>query len=285
MNSVPAFDALGFTFTISGAEPRVANYLHGLFAALRTSCPPQHAYYLTAIRSGRRATAALLLDGQDVGEASEPEALIRAVVRDVNQRVGTESGLLTIHAAASEHAGTAILLPGSMEVGKTTLVAGLVRAGFGYLTDETVGIDFASAMAHPYPKPLSLDPGSWPLFPELEPHAPFATSSYKADQWQVAPDSIRPGSSAGPCPVRLVVFPWYEVGANTQLVPLRRAEAVIELAKCTFGFRDLGPTGLDLIADVVRGAECYRLPMGNLERAVELLSTLVGAGRAGQHVP
>jgi hypothetical protein len=276
MSSSPAFDALGFTFTITASDSRLASHLHGLFAALRTSAPAEHAYRVIAIQGGGPPTTALLLDGVRIGTAPDPEALIRDIVHDLNQRA-SESRLLTIHAAGAEHAGMALMLPGAMEAGKTTLVAGLVRAGFGYLSDETVGIDFETGMAHPYAKPLSLDPGSWPLFPELEPKTSFATSSYKRDQWQVAPDWIRAGAGVGPCPVGLLVFPSFETGANTRLEPLRRAAAVIELASCTFAFRDRGAAALDLIADVARGADCYRLTMGDLDRAVDLVTTLTRA--------
>jgi hypothetical protein len=87
-----------------------------------------------------------------------------------------------------------LVFAGVMEAGKTTLVAGLVRAGFGYLTDEAGAIERETLLIQPYPKPLSLEPGSWPLFPELEPQADLATDEYKAYEWQVPTAAIRPGA-------------------------------------------------------------------------------------------
>ena len=36
------------------------------------------------------------------------------------------------------------------------------------LTDETVALDLRSSRAVPYPKAITLDPGSWPHFARLE---------------------------------------------------------------------------------------------------------------------
>jgi hypothetical protein len=285
MNRTPSFDALGFTFTVEAPYPQLDAYLHRLLAALRTSQPARHAYAITSDRDGSTPAWSLRLDGQQIGVASQPETLIGALVHDLNHRAVTEAGLLTIHASAAVYAGRALLFPGSMEAGKSTLVAGLVRAGFGYLTDEAVGIDRETRMARPYPKPLSLDPGSWYLFPELQPQADLITPRYKTDQWLVPPDEVRPGAGSGPCPISLIVFPRFEAGTETSLLPVRRADALIELAKSTFDFRDHGRVALDLLADLVRGADCYRLTMADLGPAVELVRGLAGASCLQEPVP
>ena len=88
--------------------------------------------------------------------------------------------------------------------------------------------------------------------------------------------AIRPGAVAGPCPVVVVVFPRYEAGANTVLEPLGRAEALVELARNTFRFKERGAPELELLAEVARGAECYRLTMGGLAPAVDLVAGLLG---------
>jgi len=285
MNRTPSFDALGFGFTVAAEDARLASYVNGLFAALRVPGPAQHRYHLGAAVEGSRSKAALLLDGECVSEAPDPEALVMRLVHDVNQQAVGGSDLLALHAGGVEHGDAAIVFPGGMEVGKTTLVAGLVRAGFGYLTDEAVALDRQTLVIRPYPKPLCLDPGSWPLFPELEPHAELATASYKTEQWQVPPEAIRPDAPAGPCSVGLVVFPRFEPRAETTLEPIRRAAALVELAKATFGFRDESRVALDLLADLARGADCYRLTMASLDPALELVSRVAGVDRAGERVP
>jgi hypothetical protein len=130
-------------------------------------------------------------------------------------------------------------------------------------------------MAEPYVKPLSLDPGSWSLFPEVEPRADGFGEEPDIYQWQVPARALRGGSIGGRCRVRVIAFPRYDKGAKTQLIPVGRAEALMELAKNTFRFCDRARSSLDTLAEVVRGAACYRLPIGDLETAVRLLADVI----------
>jgi hypothetical protein len=155
-----------------------------------------------------------------------------------------------------------------------------VRAGFGYLTDEGVAIDRESLRIHPYPKPLSIDRGAWPLFPELEPRADLATDAYKADQWQVPATDIRPDALGRPCPVAVIVFTRYADALDTSVEPIRRAEALVELAKNTYKFDVQGAPALDVLAEVVRSAVCYRLTAGDLDTAVAAVTDLLAITRS-----
>jgi hypothetical protein len=60
-----------------------------------------------------------------------------------------------IHAGVVEWDGKAILIPGRSFSGKTTLVAGFVRAGATYYSDEYAVLD-KDGYVHPYPKPLAI---------------------------------------------------------------------------------------------------------------------------------
>lgn len=78
----------------------------------------------------------------------------------VNQQaIAGAAGDHVVHAAAAARDGEA-LLPGKTEAGKTTLVTGLVGRRRECLTDEAVALPFVTAAMWPYPKPLSVDPGS-----------------------------------------------------------------------------------------------------------------------------
>jgi hypothetical protein len=280
----PPFDALGFRFDVTIDDPRLRTYVEALLAALRSTDDAEHHYVLSRSHDGNDQPFELSLDGTRVTATPEAERLVGTLVHDLNRRALEGCAHLALHAGGVEHGGTGVVLPAVSEAGKTTLVAGLVRAGFGYLSDEAVAIDRDTLEIHPYRKPLSIDTGAWPLFPELEPHADLPTDAYKTDQWQVPPAAIRPGALGGPCRVDLVVFPRYDRDAPTTLEPMRRAEALVELAKNTFGFDVQGRAALDLLAEVVRGAECFELVMGDLDGAVELVSALVGVGASPARV-
>lgn len=92
--------------------------------------------------------------GAMVGPRSTMTALTQAITHElISQRRGE---LLMFHAGAVCHpqtgASIAYVAPGG--TGKTTL-SRLLGQHFGYLTDETVGVEPATWRIHAYPKPLS----------------------------------------------------------------------------------------------------------------------------------
>ena len=215
------------------------------------------------------------IDGEERVRADHPEELVAPMVQTLNtEAIGAWPGSVC-HAGGVSLDGRAVVLPADPESGKTTLTAGLVRAGFAYVSDEGVAFDVGTTRIEPYPKPLSLDRGSWALFPELEPHAGFATDAYKRDQWQVPPTAFRPDAVSGPCDARFVVFPKYVEGATTELTPMSRAEALVELAKNTFHFNTRSRAALEELDPVVRACSCHRLTVGALDTAVACVTELV----------
>lgn len=99
------------------------------------------------------------------GPADDTDESARAALQRLSQEVtlhliAAQTGrLLMFHAGAvSDPAtGKSFVFVAPSGTGKTTL-ARLLGRSFGYLTDETVGIDLASRRIHPYPKPLSISP-------------------------------------------------------------------------------------------------------------------------------
>lgn len=184
---------------------------------------------------------------------------------------------IMVHASvAAAPGGAAVVMPAPAEAGKTTLVAGLVSAGFGYLTDEAAALDPATGQFDAYPKALSIDPGSWPLFPELRPDVPDELRRFAARQWHVHPDAIRPGAIVGSAPPGWIVAPRYEAGAVTTMEPLQRPEALALLIGESFNLPRFGQAGLDALADLVRASSCWRLTSGNLGEAVQAVTSLTG---------
>lgn len=96
---------------------------------------------------------------------NDTDEAIRAALQRLSQDVthhliAARTGrLLMFHAGAVSHpaTGSSVVFVAPSGTGKTTL-ARLLGRTFGYLTDETVGIDPASGRIHPYPKPLSISP-------------------------------------------------------------------------------------------------------------------------------
>jgi hypothetical protein len=73
------------------------------------------------------------------------------------------SPLLCIHAGVVSGPSGLIAIPGRSGLGKTTLVAALVRSGFGYVSDEALAVDRASGQVTAFARPLALAADVWPL--------------------------------------------------------------------------------------------------------------------------
>lgn len=103
---------------------------------------------------GRESPLRIGSDDQ-VGPRPTMTSLTQAITHALIARCRGE--LLMLHAGAVSHpetgASIAYVAPGG--TGKTTLTH-LLGQQYGYISDETVGIDPVTRMIHPYPKPLSI---------------------------------------------------------------------------------------------------------------------------------
>lgn len=270
------YRALDFSFRLRTNHAAMGRYLEQVFRPLAASGGrAKHTYSL--IDYGEDGEDGedrfvVLLDDEEILRTSMIRYPIAYVIWHVNQEtVKASSSAILLHAAAAEKDGVGVILAAAMESGKTTLVGGLVRAGFRYLTDEAVAIDPASGVIRPFPKSLAVDEGSWEVLPEFEPTVEDDVESYVNKQWQVDPTRLRPDIVAPPTRPGLIVLPKYEEGAETRLEPLSRGAAVVALVENSFNFVDHGRAGLERLADVVRGCDCYRLTVGDLDRACDLV--------------
>lgn len=270
---------LGFTFGLSAASPVVDFYSH-LFGAFEPVGTFDDSFAVVGTDAPDVDPFELWHNGSLLTSGSSPLSFATALVAELNRSVAELWPGAVCHAGCVSKRGRAVLLPADPESGKSTLTLGLVVAGFDYLTDEGAAVHPGSARIEPYPKPVSLDPGSWPLFPQLEPRVDELglEGEFEVVQWLVAPAAIRPDAVSGPCDARYIVFPKYVEGADTVLSPVGRAEALVELAKNTFNFNEHSREYLDQLAVVVRACDCYRLTVGTLDDAVACITELVESG-------
>ena len=181
---------------------------------------------------------------------------------------------LLIHAGAVRApGGQGVVLPGASGAGKTTLVGGLVSAGFDYLSDEAAAIDPVGRRLYPYPKALTVKRQLAELFPDVR--VPAVRSGWVDGQVHLRPEDIRPDSLGSPCEVGVIITPRYVEGAQTEVVPMSRAESAVELGRNALNLSLYGSRALPALADVVRGARGYRLVSGDLNQAVAAVTRLV----------
>jgi hypothetical protein len=218
----------------------------------------------------------IYLDDEGLLAAPDAEVVARYVVWHVNHAlIRASSDHVLVHAAGATSGGRALALPGEMNAGKTTLVAGLVMAGFGFLTDEIVALNMDTGLIDPYPRPLNIGSGSWEVLAELRPADRDEAEPIPRDMWHVDPSTIRPDAVAESAPLGFVMAPRFEKGTITRLEPLSRPEAVELLHRNTFNRHRLGSAGIRALISAVRQAQCSRLISGDLASAVATVRRFV----------
>jgi HprK-related kinase A len=270
------FHCLGFEFGVAATNPDFQRMVDALYAPFRAPVEVTTVFTLVERAAPGDAGVSILIFENDKQVRTTPDralALAHLVWR-VSQRVistASESFLL-LHAAAVERDRNAVLLPAPSGSGKSTLSAGLVAAGFGYLTDDVCAIDLDSGRVRPHPKPISL---ATEVVRQFERNG--STLLRDDERAFVHTDAYVTSANLGgrlgrESTARTIVVPTYAAGSATNLTAMSRAEAVIVLGEQSFNFNELAPAALSLVADVVRGCDCFRLTYADLDAAVGLIA-------------
>ncbi len=191
VHSTQNLSALSYRFAVRTDDVSVGRQVDAALGGLRDHLDTafvEHWYSLTA-SDAPGGTLDVARDGEMLAHGQPPGDALGWVVWDVN-RAAADAGAdnLLFHSGAVEADGTGVLLPGASGSGKSTLTAGLVRAGLGYLTDELAALHMTSGKLVPYPKPITVKPGSFAALADIGPDACGApgTSPWAGQEWQVA---------------------------------------------------------------------------------------------------
>jgi HprK-related kinase A len=274
-----SYRALSYGFRVRTNVPGVGEVLDRLLSAFGAAQAANGVTYsLVRRRDGASWPFALYRDDVRIQEVEWPASMIDWVLSDTTtQAIDTSDDYIALHAGAVSSQGRGVILPAPPDSGKTTLVAGLTRAGFSYLSDEVALIDPASGLLHPLPRPLAMDDGSLDAIPGLRSTLPSDHESLMRYRFHIAPEDLRKSPVGTPCRVSHVIAPRFESGSPTTLAPMSRAETVMSLAENSFNFRRFGSRGLRALVPVVADAKCFRIRFGDLNEAVERVVALLGA--------
>ena len=271
------YRTLSYGFGIRTELPHIAEALELLLAPFRVSGEIEGPTYGVIRGNSTRRRFVVHLDGRVLQANADARPVVEYIVWHANtEAIKRTRDHLAFHAAAVSLNGSGVILPAPPDSGKTTLTAGLVRAGFDYLSDEAALIDPASAWLHPFPRALWMQTPTVELLGRSGDGVPDLEEG--RFHYQVPPHDLRSGSIGNACPVRFIVAPRYEAGTATEATSMTRAETVRMLAQNSFNFPRFGARGLDVLHRLVAGARCFRLRVGDLESAVAAVSDLAGRG-------
>jgi hypothetical protein len=270
------FRMLQFTFRIVSNQYDLWSLIERYLEPFHTDPQPDLSTYAVFVRRTRTQPYVLERDHEGILTSMTPGGVVIRLLWELNREAIQQSdGLVLVHAAAASWGQHGIVLPAQMGSGKTTLVAGLVAAGFDYLTDEAAVIDPETRMLAPYPKSLSMEPGSIAAIPGLERTLPPQFEWGSRLDYPVRAIDLRPGSVGSACRLRLLISPFYEPEGSTTLEPLSRAAGLLTLAENCFTMNRGSGKSLHILAGALEGVSCYRLRMSDLDTAVGIVGELV----------
>ena len=184
---------------------------------------------------------------------------------------------LIIHSAVVVKNDLALLLSGYPGAGKSTLCAALINRGWRLLSDEMAIVDLSNAQLLPLVRPVSLKNQAIDIIRQFAPRAQIGELFLDTAKGTVA-HLKPPAESVTQCEkratARWIVFPKYQDGAETRLVPVSKGRALLRLAENSFNYNVIGRQGFEVLCDLLEQCDSYDFCYSRLDEAVELFSEL-----------
>lgn len=257
---------LDFDVAVHSDDSALIELVDELYSPLQRSGDAEHALLIGQSGPADRPSFFVALDGEVIVRSPASTVAFSHLIFVANQQaIERTTRLVKLHAAGAVFNDQAIVLPGPMGTGKSTLVAGLVQRGLGYITDEVVAIDPNGARVRPYPRPVSLGTPPASLGPiHWEP--PVGSRRY------LGASGVVPARALGTpveveVPVGLVVLPQYVASAPTHIAAITGADALASIAG--HAFQVSRPGTLRAVQQVLDGVPCFELVSGDLTEAVD----------------
>lgn len=187
-------------------------------------------------------------------------------------------GLYNVHAAGLAFNGKGFLLSGNSGAGKTTLAVGLVRAGFDFLSDDTLFLTTSRGDLRvlSFPDQSDVADETVSMFPELC-AASNPAGLRVGPKSQIRVEEFYGVNTVWDCRPAVVVFPRIGHTARSVLTPVDQDEALLELLPNMFLTDGASSQAhLDALTRLAREAQCYRLETGrDFDALAEQLRSLV----------
>lgn len=188
--------------------------------------------------------------------------------------------LIAIHAAALSLGNDCVLFPGNCGVGKTTLSAALIKAGFQYFTDDTAILDRKTLSVISFPLSLRIKEGSWEIietmFQESFAITVHASSDGRKIRYLTPPEDSLTRNKVTGGSVKALVFPKYSPESRTSIQPISRLDAIHRIQECGYDVGScLNKAKVVELLDWIKDVDCYEMNVGSLSEATSIVKRLL----------
>jgi hypothetical protein len=256
-------------FVLRCGSAELFGVIDGLLAHLRVAAPGGTPKVMDVW--GEDGCFYVLNEGQVRLLSRARDIAVLGVVREVAELAYRGRDWLTVcHACAIVDGTQCIVMPASSGGGKSTLAAALCYDGWTVMSDDVVPVDRGTHAAVSVPIPFNLKSASFAVLSRFDSSVDRTPGFERGDGTIhcLVPRTFREAPPAATYPVRLLVYPRYQPGAEAGLRRLSQVESFRKLIRsdCMLPL----PLEDDLVAELVEwmgGLPAYELVYGRLEDA------------------
>ncbi|MCL4767223.1 MAG: hypothetical protein KJZ80_13410 [Hyphomicrobiaceae bacterium] len=261
-------------FKITSEDPAFAAVMEAVLAPLAAGPAPVDRTCRIDVR-GIAETYTVVRDGEAVYGPGNVALARHAVLSNLlTGHPGQRRISAVLHASAVSLGGRALVVAGDCGSGKSTLTAGLVHQGAGYIGDDLIPLSRDGSRIGAFPVALSVKQGARetlrPLYPERLWSGPVSINGHVLHYI----DLTHCAGVAQTFPVAAILFPKFRTGATTEIERLTPEAALQHLLAS--GSRTVGadPT-IEGLCRLVNSTPAYRLAHGGWRAASEVIASVV----------
>jgi hypothetical protein len=205
----------------------------------------------------------------------EMAARLLSSVRDV--LTNGQDQFVLLRAGAVELQGGALVMPTSPDPHRATLTALLALRGARFLGDGVLELDPVLRRIHPSPMPPMVYEADLGLFPGLPKQVVRRRKRADPEREALLPPRPIPlhqlaaERAEAPVPIRWILFPRFEPGAETTLAPAGGSEILFRFTEAVLNLHVWRDRALLLARELLEGGAVSTLVVGSIPEAADLL--------------
>jgi hypothetical protein len=189
--------------------------------------------------------------------------------------------ILNLHAGVIAKNGAVFALPAQSGEGKSTLVAGLIKRGYEYFSDEIAPLSRGSCTVIPVPLGICIKDTAFPTLQRQYPEILTQPVHDREDGRRaiyLPPPTASIASGDQPAEISHIVFPRYQAGTATALTQVPSVEAFARvLEQCVSIPKPLTLEDASALVNWIEQVQCYDLVSGSLDASMDQIDRLAEA--------